>query len=474
MMHDEVVSMRLATVFVILLITSFASAQTRVDSRQDAARAFEEGQTAHQRGDLSMAVRFYSSAIEADPTLFQAYYQRASAFVQLSREAEAEADFKKAIEINPSFARAHRGLGRSLLDRGMTEEARRALGRALEIDPKLKETRIYLASALLKLGDSERAASVLKEAIAGGEGDSLTVALLGVAMERLGKTDEAFTYYSRAIETEPANATAREGRARLLEARGDAVGAIEDLTIAWRSQPSSEIALHLARLYTRAGRLQAAIQIYRNLIRERPEDLNLRAEMIRLMAASDQAEEAMKEIEKLVAAQPSNARLLALAGDLCEDKPDRAAEFYSRAVKADSSDNHSRVGWGAALLRSQQYEAALPVLIAAIEMEPKNHSAHANLATAFFKLKQYPEAAREFIWLIQSKPDVAASYYFLAISFDKIGDCLQATRAYREFVRRADSSQNKNEVEEAKIRLSLLERLTKEGKCKSLVKEKAK
>ncbi|MEW6206915.1 MAG: tetratricopeptide repeat protein [Acidobacteriota bacterium] len=466
--------MRLAKVFVILLIASVATAQTRGDAKQDAARAFEEGQNAHQRGDLALAVQFYSSAIEADPTLFQVYYQRAVALAQLNRESEAEADFKKAIEINPAFARAHRGLGRLLLDRGMTEEARRALGRALELDSKLKETRIYLASALLKLGETERAASVLKEAISHGESDSLTIALMGVAAERLGKTDEAFSHYSRSIEMESANATAREGRARILEARGDAAGAIEDLIVAWQSQPSSEIALHLARLYARAGRAQAAIQIYRNLIRERPEDLNLRAEMIRLMAASDQAEEAIREIERLVAAQPANARLLALAGELCEDKPERAADFYSRAVKADPADNRSRIGWGAALVRSQQYEAALPVLAEAVEREPKNHSAHANLATAFFKLRQYEQAAREFIWLIQSKPDVAASYYFLAISFDKLGDCVQAMRAYREFARRADPNQNKNEVEETNIRLGLLERLMKEGKCKSLVKEKAK
>jgi tetratricopeptide (TPR) repeat protein len=472
MMHSEVVSMRLATVFVILLIASVAAAQTRGD-KQDAARAFEEGQNAHQRGDLALAVRFYSSAIEADPTLFQVYYQRAVALAQLNRDSEAEADFKRAIEINPAFARAHRGLGRLLLDRGMTEEARRALARSLELDSKLKETRIYLASALLKLGEWERAASVLKEALSHGESDSLTLALMGVAMERLGKSDEAFSHYSRAIEMESANATAREGRARILEARGDAVGAIEDLILAWQSQPSSDIALRLARLYARAGRAQAAVQIYRNLIRERPEDFNLRAEMIRLMAASDQAEEAMKEIERLVAAQPTNSKLLALAGELCEDKPERAAEFYSRAVKLDPSDNRSRISWGSALVRLQQYEAALPVLAEAIERDPKNHPAHANLATAFFKLRQYAEAAREFIWLIQSRPDVAASYYFLAISFDKLGDCLQAMRAYREFARRADSVQNKNEVEEANTRLGALEKLSKEGKCKG-VKEKSK
>ena len=72
------------------------------------------------------------------------------------------------------------------------------------------------------------------------------------------------------------------------------------------------------------------------------------------------------------------------------------------------------------------------------------------------------------------RPEIAASYYFLAISFDRIGDCEQALRAYREFVRRADPGSQKNELEEANLRLSLLQKLVKEGKCKSAQKGRAK
>jgi hypothetical protein len=93
--------------------------------------------------------------------------------------------------------------------------------------------------------------------------------------------------------------------------------------------------------------------------------------------------------------------------------------------------------------------------------------------TALFKLDQYPQAAGEFIWLINRKPEIAASYFFLGISLDRLGDCQQAIRAYQEFVRRADEKVNVEEIKNANLRLSLLQKLAKEGKCKSLAKGKS-
>jgi tetratricopeptide (TPR) repeat protein len=129
---------------------------------------------------------------------------------------------------------------------------------------------------------------------------------------------------------------------------------------------------------------------------------------------------------------------------------------------------------GASLVRSMQYQEALPVLNEAIARNEGDYAAHAGLATALFKLKQYPGAAREFVWLIRTKPEIAASYYFLANSFEHLGDCEQALRSYQEFVRRADPAVNKTEVEEATMRVAQFQRLTKEGKCKSPSKSKGK
>lgn len=443
--------------------------------QRTAAESFDEGQTAQQRGDLNGAVKFYTAAVSSDPSLFQAYYQRATALLALGRESDAEADLKKTTELEPKFARAHRALGQMWLDKGQTEAAARELAQAAELEPKLTGVRIYYASALLKLGKPEAAIEHLRAAIELHEATPLAYALLGVAEERVGKQAEAFADYSRAVELDSTNATAHEGRGRLLEARGEVARAIEEYSAAYRSQPSREAAIKLADLHRRAGQLQAAIQLYRRLLLERPDDLTSRMEMACLMAENGQAEEAEIEIARVVAAKPTDARLLVRAGDFYyKEKPAMAVDFYRRSIEANPNDNGSRIQLGASLVRSMQYEAALPVLAEAISREPNSYPPHASLATALFKLKRYPEAAREFIWLIQRRPEVAMSYYFLAISLDHLGDCEQAHKSYREFVRRADAVANKNEVQDANTRSADLQRLIKERKCRSAAKAKSK
>src|SRR5438128_6793202 len=348
---------------ILLLWSSASAAQSNntisTDPKQSAAAAFEEGQNAQQRGDLISAVRLYTKAIAADQSLFQAYYQRATALLGLGREGEAEADLKKVVELEPTFARGHRAFGQILLDQGRTEDAKRELARAIEVDPKLTGVRIYYASALLKSGQPEAAIEHLHIAIAQREELTLAFALLGLAEERTGKRAEAFSDYSRAIELDANNSTAHEGRARLFEARGEVPKAIEEYSAAYRSQPSREVALKLAELHTRAGQPQAAIQLYRRLLIEKPDDLSTRVEMACLLAESGQTEEAEREITRVIAARPRDARFLTKAGDFYfKDKPGAAGEYYKRALEADPKDNRARTQLGASLVRSMQFDAA--------------------------------------------------------------------------------------------------------------------
>src|ERR1043165_1539106 len=123
------------------------------EDQRAAAAAFEEGQNAQQRGDHSAAVRYYSNAITAAPSLYQPYYQRATALIALARDKEAEADLRKVIALEPKFARAYRALGQVLLDRDATEEAKRELAHAIELDPKITGVRLLYASALIKTNE---------------------------------------------------------------------------------------------------------------------------------------------------------------------------------------------------------------------------------------------------------------------------------------------------------------------------------
>jgi predicted Zn-dependent protease len=165
--------------------------------------------------------------------------------------------------------------------------------------------------------------------------------------------------------------------------------------------------------------------------------LTIRAEMAWLMSENGQSEEAEKEIARVVAAKPKDSKLLERAGDLFfKGKPAQAADYYKRSLEADPANNRARVQLGASLVRSMQIEAAMPVLADAISREPDNYAAHASTATALFKKEAVSEAARRIHLDHSCSSRGSASYYFLAISFDHLGDCEQALRAYKEFVRK--------------------------------------
>lgn len=465
------------------LATSFqASAQARRSSAppvashpedQDAKSLFEQGQNAHERGNLNSAVKLYSGAIQKDPTRYQVYYQRAVALIALERSSEAESDLRKTIELEPDFPKAHRALGRLLLDRGITDEAEQEFERALDLDPKLEGVRLYYGSALIKTGQPARAVEQLKSAIQQNEGNALAYALLGVAEERLGNKDSALNDYSQSIAMEPNEVIAREGRARLYEGRSELKKAIDDATVAYQQHPSPDSAVKLAELHFKAGNPDIALQIYRDQVAQRPNDLALHADLIHLMADNGQGEAAQHEIEGLLKIAPRNVRLLLLAGDLfSKDQPDKAAGYYQTVLDIEPGNTPALVQLAAAQMRGKQYEQAIATAQKALANEPDSVPAHSTLATSLFELKQYPQAAPQFLWIVQKKPQLVIGYYFLAISLDRMGDCYDSLNSYKEFARRADPAVNKEEIENAQIRVSLLEKEAKHGRCKPASKGK--
>ena len=74
--------------------------------------------------------------------------------------------------------------------------------------------------------------------------------------------------------------------------------------------------------------------------------------------------------------------------------------------------------------------------------------------------------------MIQNHPDRTITYYFLAISYDRSGNCQRALANYILFNEKADPVRSKREIDNATIRISLLNKLVKEGNCKSQNKGK--
>lgn len=121
---------------------------------------------------------------------------------------------------------------------------------------------------------------------------------LGAAVARM----EAY------LEEHPDDLSVQRERARTLVIAGRpaaARAAFEDLV---RRTGSTEDRLALARLLRDAGEVDSAVELYRDLIAGRPDDLELRYELARLYMWAQRYAEAETELERLVAAAPDAGR----------------------------------------------------------------------------------------------------------------------------------------------------------------------
>ena len=96
----------------IVLLTTFlisfgvcASAQSN-EKTQQAIGFFNQGQDAHEKGDLKAALELYDKAIEVIPDFPEAELQRGNALISLKRPEEAEKAFRRALEIREDWTLA--------------------------------------------------------------------------------------------------------------------------------------------------------------------------------------------------------------------------------------------------------------------------------------------------------------------------------------------------------------------------------
>ncbi len=81
-------------------------------------------------------------------------------------------------------------------------------------------------------------------------------------------------------------------------------------------------------------------------------------------------------------------------------------------------------------------------------------------------MKRFPEAKTEYQWLTEKQPNLVIAYYFLAIAHDNLGEYFDSMANYQQFLKIADATENKLEIEKINLRLPSLQKQIKEKKGK--------
>lgn len=450
-----------SAILVFFLSASFTTVVFSQDENKDPVVLFNQGQDAHEKGDLAKAVKLYEEAIKLAPEFPEAEYQRGTALQSLGNDSEAEKAFRRTLELRKDWNLPLASLGEVLVRTNKFSEAEQVLTKTIGLDES--NFSAYLALTELRL-KTKASPEVLKNLLAKLQNISAKTSNASIwaargAIERnLGDKGAAKSSLSRALSVEPNNSFALSETAELALSENNFM---EAQTIAEKLVKSSpnfiSYKLLLARVFAANGKTDESLKILQPLDAKHPDVLSLRNS---LEAAGTKD---ISVLEKQLAGDSKNIMLLGRLCALTRTIPAKALDYCRRASEAEPKNINHAVGFGAALVQAKQFPQAVSLLRRLLQLEPENFTIHANLALALFESNNYAEAKSEYEWLIKNKPDLAVAYYFLAICHDNLQEYGEAMTNYRKFLQSADSKQNQLEIDKVNLRLPSLERQIKQG-----------
>ncbi len=453
--------------FFILSFFAVSFAQENGETtEEDPVAIFNQGQTAHEKNDLTAAIVLYEKALKIVPEFPEAEYQKGIALNALGKTAEAEKAFRRAIELRADWTLPMANLGLLLVRKNQFTEAEKILTKAIELDGRgfpalaaLTELRITSKAkpeTLVELLEKIKILSVKANPTAS------VWASRGVLESYLGDKASAKTSLNKAIEIDSRNATALFERAEIALIEGDTSRASEIVRVLTEISPDlPNIKLLQARIYAETGRFDEAFRILDSIKNPSNDVAELRDKI--LANNSSNAAELEKQLEK-------NAKNVFVLGRLCTilraDNPPKAIDFCRRASEAEPGNINHAIGYGAALVQAKRFDDAANLFRRLAEFAPDNYTVRANYATALFQLKKFPEAKTEYVWLTEKQPNLAIAFYFRGITHDQLGEFMDAMANYQQFLRLADQNQNKLEIEKVNLRLPILQKQLKDKKGK--------
>lgn len=446
--------------FVIAAMPGLNCAQTEAGDADDPIAIFNEGQELHEKGNFAEAIKLYEKAISIVADFPEAEYQRGAALLSLGKTDEAERAFRRALELRPEWTLAMTSLG-SLLVQKVPSEAEPMLEKVVKAEP---QNSLALA-ALTELRLNEKASKVVLSGLlakvttltAGKANPTASLWAARAALESaLGLMKDARASLSTALAIDTSNRTVLIQAAEVALADDDPV----------RARALVDRLRALAGTGDQVKYLEGAIFAYEGKIEDALVAVSAIANPTRATEELRQRLHAKTaspaDLEKILANEPGKVEIL---GRLCRayrrDDPTKALDYCRRANAAEPENIEHAIGYAAALVQAEQYDAAVNLLRRILRTAPEHATLHANLAAALYKLKRYAEAKPEFEWLARARPSEPTAYFFLAISHDQLGEYIDALANYQRFLRLAEPERDKLDIEKVHLRLPQVEKLAR-------------
>ncbi len=326
-----------------------------------------------QLGELEEAARRLAALRQRAPGTAVSHYAAGRLLTAQGDFAAAQNELRQALVLAPGHVPTRLLLATVLMSQGQVEQAKAEVERVLQADPAASDARKLMAMIQLALNDPVAASRSLAEVTrADGVRDPYADRLMGAALVRAGSVEEGLSFLERSVAARPDDVDAR---------------------------------LDLVEAYLAAGRPEAA----RGLLGSLPEGGSAERGRVLAVVASTAGQsraDAQAAVERLVAANPTDAPLLRIAGAYLASSGavERGRELLRNAVRADPRAVNSRLALATVESQLGDLGAAEIQLNAILESEPANQPAHLGLARLALARGDVDAATRRLERAISSDP----------------------------------------------------------------------
>jgi len=292
------------------------------------------------------------------------------------------------------------------------------------------------AIALLNSGRPDKAEAICRAAIGRNPDDINMVALLGAILLKGHQVPEAEKYLRQAIQLAPSFAKPHEDLGHLLLEKGQPEEAAETLRKATRLDPNLDHAFfNLGKALAMLGDGKEADTAFEKSFELNPERKNL------ALAAEHQKEGRWEEAEQLyrevLRKNPTNVDAMRLLGNVTmqSGRIYQAERLFRRAAANAPDFVMAQIDLGCALKKQSRLEEAIEQFRLAIRLEPNNVQAHQLLASTLSMAAQTYRAIEAYQKVLELQPTHAGAMLGLGHVLKTVGRQEDAIESYRSCIR---------------------------------------
>ncbi|MBN2395126.1 MAG: tetratricopeptide repeat protein [Candidatus Atribacteria bacterium] len=239
--------------------------------------ASEWAEKARYENDWNTQIEYYSKALELDPQMTGAYYQRGLLFSLLRKYEAAIQDYSKVIELIPNYAMAYLKRGNDYNCLGNYEAAINDFNKAIELNPEDADAYKFRGDSYKCNGKYEASIIDYTKAIELKPEDKedafhglfywITYSDRGTAYLCLKNYEAALKDYSKALEIIPDDPDIYGKRGYVYSEQGNLQAALKDYTIAisLNSQFAGDY-VNRGNIYADLGNYEAALRDFTKAI----------------------------------------------------------------------------------------------------------------------------------------------------------------------------------------------------------------